>query len=422
MTWLLPSALVIAGIAALVVTALHFIARSRPLAEALPTARFVPLQSVHARARSLALSDIVLLLLRIAAIAAIGAAVARPVIARARGRVARIVVADRSRAVASAAELRDSIRAVARGAERLIVFDSAARSATFSSADTLSLSSARGSLSAALAAAIRTGAGISNESDSLELVIVSPFAVEEMDDATPRIRATWPGRVRLVAVRNAQAENSNPRVESDASVDDPVIAGLSLATHGPAASRAVRVVRGRMTSGDSAWARDSGHVLVHWPAADSVVDWPRRATIDAIGGVTTATGTLVGRFPRAWSLSGPAVARWSDGEPAAIETPTGGGCVRHVAVLFDPESDVTLREPFRRFATALLAPCGGARSTRRVTDSALVRISGSGPLAAAGAFRATEGNASPVTPWLLAAGALLLLVELAARRAIGERT
>lgn len=420
MTWLLPSALAVAGIAALAATALHFIARSRPLAEALPTARFIPLRSVHARARSLALSDVLLLLLRVAAIAAIGAGVARPVIARARGRVARIVVVDRSRAVASAAELRDSVRSAARGADRLIAFDTTARPIAPSAIDSLSASSAPGSLSAAFAAALRSGVELSKQSDSIELVIVSPFAGEEIDDATSRIRATWPGRVRLVSVRNIEVEDSPARIESAAGVDDPVIAGLSRAGVSRAgASRSVRVVRQRMTPSDSAWARDSDHIVVHWPATDSAVNWPRRAMIDAIGGVTTATGTLVGRFPRAWSLTGRPVARWADGEPAAVETQTGLGCVRDVAVLFDPVSDVTLREPFRQFAAALLEPCGGARSSHRVTGATLTQLAGSGRLAAAGAFRATEASASPATPWLLIVGALLLLVELAARRAMG---
>src|SRR5512142_3163682 len=98
-SWLLPSALAIAGVSALVATALHFIARSRPLAESLPTARFVPHRPVRARARSIALSDVLLLVVRTAAVLALGAAVAGPVFAGARGRVRRIVALDRSRDV-----------------------------------------------------------------------------------------------------------------------------------------------------------------------------------------------------------------------------------------------------------------------------------------------------------------------------------
>lgn len=113
------------------------------------------------------------------------------------------------------------------------------------------------------------------------------------------------------------------------------------------------------------------------------------------------------------------MARWADGEPAAVEIPTGRGCVRHVAVLFDPASDITLREPFRRFAAAMLEPCGGARSARRLDDSTLERLAGGGRLAGADALRASAAESSGLTPWLLILGALLLLAELAARRAVG---
>ena len=49
----MPSALAIGALAAVVAIALHFIARSRPLAEPLPTARFIPERRfMRARARS----------------------------------------------------------------------------------------------------------------------------------------------------------------------------------------------------------------------------------------------------------------------------------------------------------------------------------------------------------------------------------
>lgn len=420
MTWLVPAALAIAGAAALVAIGLHLIARSRPIAEALPTARFIPLRAVHARTRSLALSDVLLLMLRLAAILLIGAAVAAPIVASARGRVARVLVVDRSRDVASVAEVRDSMRSLLGGAANVVLFDSAARAVGATVAASLSLSSSRGSLSAALASAIQTAAALWAQSDSVELIVVSPFGEDELDAATEPLRASWPGRIRLVPVRGAASIDSAARIESSTDANDPVIAGLSLASV-PAAPRLVRIARDKLTAADSAWARDSEHVLVHWPGADSAADWPRRASIDAIGGVTSATGTLVGRFPRAWTLGGRAIARWADGEIAATETATGGGCMRDVSVLVDPASDITLRAPFRRFAAALLAPCGGARSARRADDSTLARLAGTGRLAAANALRANVGSATAWTPWLLIAGALLLLVELAVRRAVGQR-
>jgi len=417
MNWLVPSALAIAGVAALVAVGLHLIARSRPVAEALPTARFIPLRAVHARTRSLALSDVLLLMLRLAALLSIGVAVAAPIVASARGRVARVLVIDRSRNVASLAEVRDSVRTLLRGAANVVVFDTAARAIGAAAAESLSLSTARGSLSAALASAIQAAA-LSAQSDSVELIVVSPFAEDELDAATRPLRGSWPGRIRLVPVKGIDSVATAARIESSADANDPVIAGLSLASM-PTARRLVRVARDKPTAQDSMWARDSGHVLVHWPGADSAADWPRRASIDAIGGVTSATGALVGRFPRAWTLAGPAIARWADGEVAATEIRTGDGCIRDVGVLVDPASDITLRASFRRFASALVAPCGGARSARRADDVTLRRLAGTGRLAAASALRASGSAASTATPWLLIAGAVLLLVELAVRRAVG---
>ena len=205
MSWLIPSALGLAAAAIVATIALHFIARSRPIAEPLPTARFVPRRPIEARTRSFALSDVLLLLLRAAALAAIGVAVAGPMFARS-GRVRRVFVVDRSRAVANLDEVRDSVRRLAASTDMLIEFDSAAsRSASIGALDTTRRSPARGSLSAALAAATRAGVVESATADSVELVLVSPLVREEIDDATARIRGAWPGRIRVVQVRAAVA-------------------------------------------------------------------------------------------------------------------------------------------------------------------------------------------------------------------------
>ena len=417
MSWLLPSALIVAGVAALATIALHFIARSRPVAESLPTARFVPHRPVHARARSMALSDVLLLLLRVAAVLVLGAAVAAPVFAAARGRVTRIILADRSRDVADVREARDSVRALLRDGDVLVAFDTAAARVSGTAIDSAPVD-AVGSLSSALAMAIRVAAQISAKSDSIELDVVSPLAVEELDDATLKIRAEWPGRVRVVPLRAPTTNARAPRVESNAAQNDIVLAGLSLAgVLRPSGD--VRVVRGHATAADSAWARDSGNVLVHWPVSDSAADWQPRATIDAIGGVTSSSGTLIGRFPRAWTLNGRALARWVDGEPAAVEHSIGRGCIRDVGIVFDPASDITLRAPFRQFVARLLEPCGGIRRTERADSAVIAALAGGSELprfAPATALRDRTTESSSRTPWLLGLGALLLIIELVVRR------
>ena len=418
MSWLLPSALAIAGVACVALIAAHFIARDRPVAEPLPTARFVPDRRIHARTTSVALSDLLMLALRFAAVAAIGLGIAGPIVAGARGRVARIVLVDRSRSVLSLAEVRDSARA-AGGADVIVVFDSAARTLPTGprAIDSVEKSEAIGSLSVALAAANAAASSLASRADSIEIALVTPASAEEVDAATSSIRALWPGRIHVMRVRpETMNAGPTPGLEMPRDANDPVVAGLSLLPPPTNAAAPVRVVRGRLSAADSAWGRESGRVLVHWPATDSAADWPKRATLDAIGGVASASGAIVARLPRLWSVTGRAIARWADGEPAAVERALDAGCIRDVAVLVDPASDVTLRAPFRAFSRALLAPCGGDRAYAPVDSTTLRRLAGSGPLAPARIFRGTADESSRFTPWLLALGALLLLVELAVRR------
>jgi len=414
MSWLLPSALGVAAAAAILVVALHFIARSRPLAEALPTARFVPNRPVHAKTRSIALTDLLLLLARVAAVAALGLAVAGPMISR-RGRVARIIMVDHSRAVASAGEVRDSVRRIASTADVVVLFDSVARVTPLASLDSLRTTGAPGSLSAAIAAATRRAVVASTDADSLELVLVSPLAHEELDAATTKLRAAWPGRIRLVPVAAVDSRAVKPRVQIRADANDAVAAGLSLM--GVAAPEgSVRLVRTAPTHDDSLWATGAGHVLVHWPARDGVAGWKHRASIDAIGGVSANDASVVARFPRLWVIEGDAIARWSDGEAAAVERIVGNGCMRDVAVLIDESSDLTLRAPFRRFAAELISPCGGALATAPVDSVTRVALAGGNALAVSTSVRDRTIESSPWTPWLLALAALLLLGELALRR------
>jgi hypothetical protein len=418
MSWLLPSALVIGGVAAMAAVALHFIARSRPLAEPLPTTRFIPQRPIHARTRSIALTDLPLLLVRIAALLVLAAAVAGPVLTGPHGRVARIIVADRSRDVASIQEVRDSVRALFRSGDVVIAFDSDA--AVVPSLDSLRQVDARGSLSAGIASAVRAGTSLATRIDSIELIVVAPVTSAEVDDATARIRSTWPGRARVVQTAAARAiSRSVPHVSITGTTDDPVLAGFSLmgVTRAPTAGAAdIRLVRTRLAAADSAWARDSGHVLIHWPSADENARWPKRPTIDAIGGVTSSGGTMVARFPRLWVLNGHAIARWADGEPAAVERATGAGCIRDVAIVFDPASDATLRPSFRDLVRPLLDPCGGARMAAPLAAPVLERLAGSGALASADALRDPSSETSRWTPWLLVIVAALLMLELMLRR------
>jgi hypothetical protein len=411
-SWLIPTALAVAAVGAIATIALHFIARSRPVAEPLPTARFIPDRAIHARTRSIALTDVLLMLLRLAAVVLLGFAVAGPVFA-AGGKVSRIIVADRSRSVANVDAVRDSVRTYLRQGDQLIAFDSSASLARATTVDSIVATRARGSLSAAIASATRAGVRAASTADSAEVVLISAYTSDELDAATLKLRAAWPGRIRVVRVPVAELQQKQTRVDVRAAPNDAVAAGLSLL---PALEAPVRVVRDATTPADSAWARD-GNVLVHWPASDRDADWPRRASIDAVGGIAAGQATLVGRFPRLWALEGNAVARWADGQPAVVEHSVGHGCIRDVGLLVDDSSDLTLRAAFRSLAYELLAPCGDQRSGTPLDSATMAAIAGSGPLAPSANLRDTSTEKSRWTPWLLFAGALALIAELSVRRA-----
>jgi hypothetical protein len=157
-------------------------------------------------------------------------------------------------------------------------------------------------------------------------------------------------------------------------------------------------------------------VLLHWPASEGGADWQVRPTIDAIGGVTSSSGTLIGRLPRVWTLDGDAIARWADGEPAAVEHVAGRGCIRDAGILLDPASDITLREPFRQFVARLLEPCGGRRRTVLADSTFMASMTGGPRRAPSIDLRETTSESSSWTPWLLVVGALLLLIEMVVRR------
>jgi hypothetical protein len=287
----------------------------------------------------------------------------------------------------------------------------------------LTTDSAPGSISAGLAAALQAAVSRANPADSLSLVIVSPFGRSEVDAATWRIRATWPGAIRVVPLRAAARDTSSPRVAVRADSNDAIRAAAALegllVSSARGQTAGVRVIREAATGADSAWARDTAHVLVEWPRADAARSSSPRAASDTTAAVVSGDAVVVALFRRPWRLAGGTViARWVDGEPAAVEQPLGAGCLRAVGIAFDEHSDIALRAPFRRLLRALTGPCralpgGGAAMSTAELDS--LRGHG-GSVVEARALRRGDTRRSPWTPWLLAAGALLLILEMAVRR------
>ncbi|HVF38679.1 MAG TPA: BatA domain-containing protein [Gemmatimonadaceae bacterium] len=424
MSFLAPGFFYAALAVAAGVVALHFIVTRQPRAAMLPTARFVPNLPATATARATRPSDMLLLAMRALLVLAAGTALARPVFRPPRGPVARLVLLDVSKAVADMAAATDSARSIMKSGDALVVYDSTARSIAGSAIDSLPqirATNARSNLSAALIAAIRTGSMLRERADSIELVIISPFAEESWDAATDSLRALWKGRARLVhvsiAVDTATAES--PSIATQSSQADPLVATLALM---PRVTSVVRFRRNGITTEDSTWAASGHRVLVEWPATERPSKAIGVQRADTSGGVVAGDAITIAAFTPRWryptdSLRGHAVvARWMNGEPVAIEKQIGDGCHRSIAIPVTGVGDLVIRSDFQRIATALLGPCIQHRPSVAAARPALAALAGPGGLVARDSFRAREDVRSPLAPWLMGAAIVLALLELLVRR------
>jgi hypothetical protein len=433
MSFLFSGFLLAAGAIAAGVVLLHFIVTREPDQLALPTARFAPERTIQSRARRFEPRDLLLLLIRVALVLAVGTALAGPVIAPPRRELIRIVMLDRSRAVASPGEAADSARALLGTGDPLILFDSQARVLAQDISDSLAApadATVPGRISTALIAALRTASRIRDRADSIELVLVSPLVIEEVDAATDSIRSRWPGRIRLVPVTPRTAPPSPPvTLESDPG--DPLGMALPRAA-GNGSPGAVRVLRRLAGSADSAWANQPGRVLVVWPADSGLPpEWTAGAP-DTAGAVMAGGVVVVAPFVRrviapapsaAWGKPGGGpgdlvVARWVDGVPAAVESPLGQGCIRTVTVEVPSAGDLVLDPRFGRLVSVLTQPCGGAANYRPLEPAARARLAGDDRArrTVAAGIAPAERMATPWSRWLLLAALLLLGLEALARR------
>ena len=434
MTFLAPWALWLAGAVSAAVIALHILASKNPRVTPLPTARFIPDVPLRATARAMRLSDVLLILTRVAAVMLVGIAFARPEVTRGRRAVGRVVMVDASRALDSRSEAADSAaRLLARG-DVLIAFDSGAYSIPGASTEAQMTAlraaladgngkASRGSLSTALVAAFRSGSSLRGSADSVEIVIVSPLAAQEWELATTAIRAAWPGRLRLVRVAAVKPTAAAARIElTNASLDDPVRAAASLRGNSAAAEAPVaRIDRGLPSASDTVWARDRAHTLVRWPAALDTSGWRTRARLDTAGallvGEEEAAAVLVSPFARSVDPApGRIIARWADGTAAATERALGDGCIRDVAIPMPRAGDLALRESARKLVATLASPCGGTVQYTPASDSALAQLRGTGPLVATRALERRTAPEGHLATWLLAAALALLLLEPLLRR------
>ncbi|MGZ4779111.1 MAG: BatA domain-containing protein [Thermoanaerobaculia bacterium] len=423
MTFLAPGFLYASLAVAAAIVALHFIVTRQPRAGILPTARFVP----HTRATTVAParqpSDFVLMLVRVLLVLAAGAGLARPILTPRRGAEARVILVDVSRSSTDSLAMRDSVRAMYRDRDAVVLFDSSARLVTRNVTDTLAAlkpTIRRGSLSAALIAALRAGSALRDRDDSLELVIVSPFAREEFDAATDTIRKLWSGKAKLVRIASPGVDTVSPQHELTitTSGDDPLAVTVGLARTTPTANGRIE----RISSAALSPGVRSGGALIDWPDSTRPRFAVQRDVRDMVGGVMASDAVVVATFNRRWSYppdslrGADVIARWVDGEPAAVEKPDATSCVRSVAIPVTPIGDFVIRHDFVRLVAALSRPCARITSLIPTDPSDIAQLEGKGGFAPRASFQPLTDAHSDLAPWLFALALAAAIAEPFVRR------
>lgn len=395
-----------AGIAAaLGVLALHLLSTRRPTASMLPTARFVPESDVRAVARTSKPTDLLLLVLRALAVLLIGLGFAQPLPDAPGPSVRTVLALEWTTALTDVEAARNAARARLAEGDALVMFDTAARLVDVSELDAMAIPTVRrAALSPMYIAARDAARSIARGADSLRLVVVSAYSADASDAATPLLAASWPGRIERVVLPAIADTAVAPAVQLlPADANDPLTPALAALPRARGAHR-VRVQRQNITAADSAWlAEYPGAVLIHWP---------RRFTdsVTADGVALNDGSTLVAPLARMRVAEGSVIARWRDGAAVATEYRVGNSCVRSVGVGMPESGDLTLRAPFAHFLSGLVSACGGRRAP---ADSL---ASDTRPLASASILVRDGNERSPLTPWLLAAALILLVVEQFLRR------
>lgn len=379
MSFLAPAYLAAALAVAAALAALHLIVTRQPPAEPLPTVRFIPEVPAASRARDVRPRDLAVLLARALLVLSVGAALARPVLHPSVRPVRRIVAVNVSSSGERSALL-NAVRSAAPRASALIAYDTSARTVTRSELDSLVRYTARvrrASLSAALVATLRAASRLRSSADSIELIVISPLLEGEVDAAVPRLRSLWPGGIRVMRL--------------------------------PAAERSF-----------------SAMPTLSWPQGGAP---PRFAVPRAVPdssfalvlGDGAAAEVTVAPFARRWTFPPDSMqrvtvlARWTDGEPAALEWRDASACVRSSTVALDSVGELTLRPSVARFRAALSARCtdaGGARWSA----AQVAAFAGRRAPARASLLPAAEGTSTPLVPWLLGFALLCVAAESVLRR------
>jgi Aerotolerance regulator N-terminal len=401
MTWLAPWALGAGALGMLGVMAAHLLARQRPRALMLATARFLPEGMLEATAIQRVPTDRWWMLLRLAIVALLALGVAQPI--RGGTRVARRTVLLLDRTLSVDAQL--TARAALAPTDAVIAFDTIA---TLTPAhDTTTVVSREASLSGAMALLVRVRDSLARDADVLHVTLASPLASRTLDPATATLRALVPDSITLLSIAQPEVQlPTSGRITVRADGDDPIAATAILLgdSAAPAGSIVVRAVA--LSRDDSAAARGGA----------TVVQWPARSTSAApvLRGITVGRTTWVAPLDRD-TLAAPrrtaqAIGWWADGTPAVWRERVGRGCIVQVRAALPQAGDQTLSLSAQAWLTALLGAC---------TPPSARTSSAPAWLAAAPQTRVVsvtdETRRSALAPWLVGGALLLAGLELALR-------
>jgi hypothetical protein len=122
------------------------------------------------------------------------------------------------------------------------------------------------------------------------------------------------------------------------------------------------------------------------------------------------------RYPADSLRNSEVIARWVDGEPAAIETQTADGCARSVAIPVSAVGDLVIRPDFIEFVSALSGDCIRQTSVVAAGAERIGALAGNGGLALRESFTPRADVRSDLAPWLIALAIVASIAELIVRR------
>ena len=400
-----PWALGMALLGAAGVAVLHLLSVREPPARELPTARFVPEGSSRAVARQPRPSDRRLLLVRVLALLAFGAAFSGM-----RCHAASRTVVDLVYVAPSL--LGDSLQWMPG-----LRSDASSVSSTRAELVVVPLPDLEEDPGIAIVRALRDATVRATREEALEQVgaaVVVPPTIRSARgwDAW---RAQWPAPVRVLIHGEVPQARWGVRVLGGVP-DDPVRAAFAVressaieaSEHADKATvRVVTIIRDTVSR---LRADGSTDLSVLWPTSGIPTGWEPLEQADTVGAITAGGLALIGPFVRRARFSVRLtdstvrpIVWWGDGEVAAIEREKDGRCVREVAVSIPSATDVLLSPSARGVLDAVGGACGGRVSSRTLIASADSIPEGSRMWRApASAFRQSMPRDVRSDPWWLA--------------------